>query len=78
MSLPRTFSPAVLAFIVSSLSATQAFAYIGPGAGLTAIGTALAVILVILLAVIGFVWYPLKRVIRKRREARAADDSQES
>lgn len=65
---------ASLALIIPSLSATPAFAYVGPGAGLTAMGTTLAVLLVILLAVIGFIWYPLKRIIRKRRTARAAED----
>jgi len=37
-------------------------AYVGPGAGLTAIGSVLAFVGTMLLLVIGFVWYPLKRM----------------
>lgn len=43
-----------------------AHAYVGPGAGLTALGTVIALILALILAIIGFVWYPLKRLRRKR------------
>lgn len=51
------------------LTATPAYAYIGPGAGLTAIGTALALVSALFLAVVGFVWYPVRRLLRKRRAA---------
>ena len=43
------------------------FGYIGPGAGLTVIGTILGVIGALLLAVIGFVWYPIKRLTARLR-----------
>ena len=39
-------------------------AYIGPGAGLAAIGAALAVVASVVFGVLGFVWYPLKRLFR--------------
>ena len=53
----------------------QAAAYVGPGAGLTAIGTAVAVIGAFLLLIVGFVWYPVKRLLRGRRSAgRDGDD----
>ncbi|WP_299546326.1 hypothetical protein [uncultured Tateyamaria sp.] len=42
-------------------------AYVGPGAGLTAIGTMIALIAALLLAIVGFVWYPIKRVLRARK-----------
>jgi hypothetical protein len=42
-----------------------ALAYVGPGAGLTAIGTILAFLGAICLAVVGFVWYPVKRMLRR-------------
>lgn len=41
-----------------------AAAYVGPGAGLTAIGTVLALIGAVFLAIVGFVWYPVKRLLR--------------
>ncbi len=43
-----------------------AHAYVGPGAGLSAIGTILAFIGSLLLLVVGFIWYPLKRVFGKK------------
>ena len=42
-------------------------AYVGPGAGLSAIGTVLALIGAVLLAILGFLWYPIKRLLAKRR-----------
>lgn len=50
-----------------------AMAYIGPGAGLTAIGSVLAFLGVILLLVAGFVWYPVKRLLRRRRRGASVD-----
>jgi len=44
-----------------------ATAYVGPGAGLGAIGTVLALIGAVLLAILGFLWYPIKRLLAKRR-----------
>lgn len=59
--------------ILLALSPVPAFAYIGPGAGISAIGTLVAVIGALLLAIVGFVWYPLKRLMKGRSAARAQD-----
>ena len=61
------------AMIIAGLSLIPdpAAAYIGPGAGLTAIGTVLALVGAIILAIFGFVWYPIKRYMRKRRDPMA-------
>ena len=53
-----------------------AWAYMGPGAGLAAIGSLLVVAAAFLLMLVGFVWYPVQRLLkalRKRRQARAAN-----
>lgn len=56
----------LLAATALLLSAGQpAHAYVGPGAGLSAIGTVIALIGAMLLAVVGFVWYPLKRLLAR-------------
>ncbi len=54
-------------FLVSVilLMAQVSFAYVGPGAGLSAIGSALALIGALLLGIVGFFWYPIKRLVRK-------------
>ena len=46
-------------------------AYIGPGAGLSAIGAFLAMALGLAVALIGFIWYPVKRLLRKSNSSRA-------
>jgi hypothetical protein len=58
-----------LSWIVVS---TPAHAYIGPGAGLGAIGTLIAFVGAVLFALVGFVWYPVKRLLRKKQKAVAA------
>ena len=52
-------------------AANAAHAYIGPGAGISAIGSLLALGAAVLLAIVGFVWYPLKRLRKRRQKARA-------
>ena len=46
-----------------------AHAYIGPGAGISAIGAALALVAAVFFAIVGFVWYPVKRLMKKRKAA---------
>lgn len=56
---------------VLAASAQPALAYIGPGAGISAIGAALALLAAVFFAIVGFVWYPVKRMMRKRKAAQA-------
>lgn len=46
---------------------TLALAYIGPGLGSGAIVAVLGTVLGLLMLVIGVVWYPVKRLIRRLR-----------
>ncbi len=46
-------------------------AYIGPGGGLYAIGAFLAIVVAIVAALFGFVWYPIKRALRGRKRKKA-------
>lgn len=55
-------------FCLLATSPAIALAYIGPGAGISAIGSLLALLAAVLLAIVGFVWYPAKRFLKKRRE----------
>ena len=64
--------------ILAVLFATSpAIAYVGPGAGLSAIGTVLAVLGAFLLLLVGFVWYPVKRMLRNRKAATKKDSKLE-
>ncbi len=57
-------------FAAIMLLAFDAHAYVGPGAGLTVIGSVLAVGAAIVLAIVGFVWYPVRRMMRARKAAK--------
>ena len=61
----------VVAFCLLTV-ATSAEAYVGPGMGLGVIGAVLGFLTAIFLAFAGMVWYPVKRLLRARRAARAA------
>lgn len=61
---------AVMALLAT---ASVAHAYIGPGAGLSALGTVLALLGAALLLIIGFVWYPIKRLMARLKGKTAAN-----
>jgi hypothetical protein len=65
------FSVTVIALLLAKPQV--AGAYVGPGAGIAAIGTVLALIGGIFLAVVGFIWYPIKRLLRKIKQKRTND-----
>lgn len=56
----------VLLAIALTLSAEPARAYVGPGTGLSAIGSFLALVAAVIVGILGFLWYPLKRLLRRR------------
>jgi ABC-type nickel/cobalt efflux system permease component RcnA len=56
----------LLAALLVVLAPALAHAYIGPGAGLTAIGALIALVATVLLALLGFVWFPIKQLMRMR------------
>jgi hypothetical protein len=41
--------------------------YLGPGGLLSGIGSFLALLAAVVLALLGFVWYPIKRMLRARK-----------
>lgn len=61
-----------LAAIGLLLVATAAEAYVGPGLGLGVLGAILGGLAAVLLAILGVVWYPLKRLLRKRKRVEQA------
>lgn len=66
-----------LALAVGALMApAQAFAYIGPGLGAGAIGAVLGVLGSIVLGLFAIIWYPFKRLMKKRRKGRPGDGAQ--
>ncbi len=64
--MKRTYQASFLVFLLALSS--FAHAYVGPGAGLSAIGSILAFIGTLLLLIIGFLWYPIKRLIKRKKK----------
>ncbi len=52
----------------------SALAYLGPGAGLSAIGSFLALLAGIIIAILGFLWYPIKRLFGKKTSQKSDQD----
>jgi hypothetical protein len=67
----------VLMIILVCLISRPAAAYIGPGAGLSAIGAVLAIIAAVIVAIFGFLWYPIRRLMRNMRKNKPKDTGQD-
>jgi hypothetical protein len=63
----------LLALCLLCLSPHPVLAYVGPGSALSAVGAILALIAGILFAIFGFVWYPIKRIMRAFRKTGSAN-----
>lgn len=53
-----------------------AAAYVGPGAGLSIIGSLLAFFAAIIIGIFGFLWFPIRRLLRRRKQAAAQEAEQ--
>lgn len=62
--------------VLSLTHVTIAAAYVGPGAGLTAIGTFIALVSTVMLGIIGFLWYPVKRLLKRNKRRTVVDNPQ--
>jgi Kef-type K+ transport system membrane component KefB len=58
-------------FAVSMLALAPAHAYIGPGAGAGTIAVVLGILASIVMAFFALLWYPVKRVVKRFKAARA-------
>lgn len=65
--------------VANDAGGLQVLAYVGPGAGLGMIGSLLAVLATIIIAVFGLVFYPItliRKMLRKSKEAQATEPDQ--
>ena len=58
----------------SAITPNVVVAYVGPGLGLGAIGSALSLLGAIFLGILGFLWYPVKRLLRMFRRVKDSDE----
>ena len=54
--------------IIFSLITTSSFAYLGPGVGGGVIAATIGIIVAIFAALFGLIWFPVKRLLKKRKE----------
>ena len=60
----------VFVFLIPKIS----FAYVGPGLGIGTIGVILGAIATVFLALFAVIWYPIKRLIKKKRIPKNQDN----
>ena len=61
-----------LLILASLLVPSPAFAYIGPGVAAGAIASALGVLGSIVLGIFAVIYYPIKRVLKRRKKTKGA------
>ncbi|TWH00585.1 hypothetical protein L598_001000000230 [Mesorhizobium sp. J18] len=63
---------AICSFAVAILAPTAAFAYVGPGAGLSLLGALWALVAAIATAVLFIVAWPIRKAMRRRQNSRVS------
>ena len=63
----------VVVLLVVAAATTAAEAYIGPGAGVSVVGSLLNTLLIILLAVVAIIAWPVRYLWRRLRRSAKAD-----
>ena len=59
-------SSSVVAVLLLTLT-SPVNAYLGPGGVVSGLGSFLALVAAVLVAIVGFLWFPIKRLIKRRR-----------
>ena len=58
----------ILSSINFCLITTSSFAYLGPGVGSGVIAATLGIIVAIFAVLFGLIWFPVKRLLKRRKE----------
>lgn len=66
----------VTAGAVAALLPESALAYGGPGSVITGIGAFVAAVVAVLAAVLGFFWFPLKRLYQRLQDEESTEDEE--
>lgn len=65
----------VIVFLSALLLADVAEAYVGPGLGAGTLGVILGFLASIVLAVFALLWYPIKRMLKKKKSAKGESEN---
>ena len=78
MTIPyfRFVAPCLIFAAAIFVPIDSAQAYVGPGLGVGALAVVLGVIVSVLLAIFAIVWYPFKRMLKKRKVSAKTEDGQ--
>jgi preprotein translocase subunit SecF len=63
----------VVCVVFVILSPVYAMAYVGPGLGAGTIGVILGIVGSLFIALFAIIWYPLKRLFKKKKESKHQD-----
>lgn len=72
--LSKPIGLSLLSLLLTLLISQPAMAYVGPGTGLVAIAAFIALAVAVLAALLGFLWFPLKRLLSKRNQPISSED----
>ena len=65
----------IFSSLVFFLITTSSFAYLGPGVGGGVIAATIGVIVAIIAALFGLIWFPMKRLLKRRKEKTVLKDN---
>jgi hypothetical protein len=68
----------IITILLLSLAAGPLHAYIGPGAGISVLGSLLGILATILVAIGAILFWPVRKLMKRRKAAAAAAPSAES
>lgn len=71
----KSFCALLVVLFVALLVPSDLHAYLGPGAALSAFGALLALVASVVVGVFGFIWYPIKRIMRAMKRKSAPTES---
>ena len=71
--MSRAKSVAACVSVLALATPVAALAYVGPGLGMGAVAAFFGAVLAVLLAIVGVIWYPIKRLFGKRKSAEPLD-----
>lgn len=63
----------IIAILLLSLAAGPLHAYIGPGAGISVLGSLLGILATILVAIGAIIFWPVRKLMKRRKAAAQAD-----
>ena len=66
----------LLVIFLSLLASSTAVAYIGPGAGISVLGSLLGILGTIVVAIGAILFWPIRKMLKRRKAAAAAAESQ--